>query len=270
MRRWSPLAAGVVGIVVFGVVWELFVRLASVREFILLPPSTIAGELLDQPRLYLEAAAVTGRHALSGLLLAAVIALLIGAAMATSRFLEQAAQPVLVLVLVAPWVAYFTSIVTWLGRGDPPVLFLVTLVCVPAYTFAAVSGLRSADPAARELLASVSASRPEVLWRLRLPAALPVLFATTRYAIGLALAAAYYGEGGNLTSLGEGGLGAIGRSAASLNRGRPLWATVLATALLGVLGLAIVSLLERVALRWHVSQRRVASGSVRPWRSWLP
>ena len=84
-------------------------------------------------------------------------------------------------------------------------LFLVTLVAVPAFTFAAVTGLRSSDPAARELLASVNASRPEVLWRLRLPSALPVLLATSRYVIGLALAAAYYGEGGNLTSVAEGG-----------------------------------------------------------------
>ena len=108
-----------------------------------------------------------------GIALALAISIVVGAVLASSRFVEQAAQPVLVLILVAPWVAYFTSIVAWLGRGDPPVLFLVTLVAVPAFTFAAVSGLRSSDPAARELLASVNASRLEVLWRLRLPSALP-------------------------------------------------------------------------------------------------
>ena len=192
----------------------------------------------------------------SGSPLALAISLIAGAVLASSRFVEQASQPILVLVLVAPWVAYFTSIVAWLGRGDPPVLFLVTLVAVPAFTFAAVAGLRSSDPAARELLASVNASRLEVLWRLRLPSASPVLLATSRYVIGLALAAAYYGEGGNLTSVGEGGLGTIGRSAASLNQGRPLWATVFATVLLGVIGLGLVSLIERVLLRWHVSQRQ--------------
>ena len=88
----------------------------------------------------------------------------------------------------------------------------------------------------------MNASRLEVLWRLRLPSALPVLLATSRYVIGLALAAAYYGEGGNLTSVGEGGLGTIGRSAASQSQGRPLWATVFATVLLGVVGLGLVSL----------------------------
>ena len=43
----------------------------------------------------------------------------LGAVLAASRFLEQAAQPVLVAILVAPWVAYFTSIVVWLGPRRP-------------------------------------------------------------------------------------------------------------------------------------------------------
>ena len=137
---------------------------------------------------------------------------------------------------MAPWVAYFSSILVWLGRGDPPVIFLVAFVCMPVFVFAAVAGLRSADPAARELLASVDASRVEVLWRLRLPAAVPSLLATARYVTALALAA-YYGEGGNLSNEG---LGAIGRRAAN-GQNAVLWATVLATVLLGVAGLALIT-----------------------------
>ena len=142
--------------------------------------------------------------------------------LASSRFLEQAAQPVLIGVLVAPWIAYFSSIVLWLGSGDPPVIFLVAFVTTPAFVFATVAGMRSADPAARELLASVDARRVEVLWRLRLPSALPTILAAARFNLGLALAAAYYGEGGNLTNAG---LGAAGRRAIGQNADA-LWATI--------------------------------------------
>jgi NitT/TauT family transport system permease protein len=251
-------AAGLVGIAVFGLVWELFVRIFDVRPFILLPPSRILAELGDNPRYYLEAAAVTARHAAAGLVISLVVAVLIGAVLASSRFVEQAAQPVLVGVLVAPWVAYFTSIVVWLGRGDPPVIFLVAFVTTPAFVFATVSGMRSADPAARELLASVDASRFEVLRRLRLPSALPSILAAARYNVGLALAASYYGEGGNLTTTG---LGAAGRRAANQNAD-VLWATILATVALGVVFLGVLSVIERVALRWHVSQRVRAGARV--------
>ena len=253
MRTRTAVVAGVIGLAVFTLVWELFVRLLDVEPFILLPPSRIIDELLERPGFYLEATLVTARHALAGLAIAVVVAVLLDSVLASSRFLEHAVQPVLMLVLVAPWVAYFTSIVVWLGRGDPPVVFLVALVTMPAFVFATVAGLRSADPAARELFASVDARRWEVLWRLRLPSALPALLATARYGSALALAAAYYGEGGNLTNEG---LGAVGRRAANGQNGPVLWASVLATVLLGVVFLTLISLAERVLLRWHVSQRR--------------
>lgn len=261
--------ATVVGTLVFGAIWELAVRVFDVREFELLAPSKIVTELRTRPRFYFDASLVTGRHAILGLVLALGVALVLGAILSTSRFVEQAAQPVLILILVSPWVGYFTSIVARFGSGDPPVIILATLVSVPAFTFATVTGLRSADAAARELLASVNASRGEVLWRLRLPSALPNILSTSRYVIGLSLAAAYYGEGGNLKT---DGLGAIGRRAASNSQGRLLWASVFATALLGVIGLGTVAALERILLRWHVSQRRGSptSGAARSRRRLLP
>jgi NitT/TauT family transport system permease protein len=253
MRTRRLVLAGITGVVVFGLLWELLVRVLDVKPFILMPPSRIVSELLDHPRFYFDAALVTARQATAGLLIALVVAILLGAVLAASRFAEHATQPVLVLILVAPWVAYFTSIVVWLGRGDPPVIFLVAFVTTPAFVFATVAGLRSADPAARELLASVDAGWWEVLWRLRLPSALLAVLAAARYSVGLALAAAYYGEGGNLSNEG---LGAAGRRAINAQNGPILWATVLATVLLGVIGLGIISIIERTLLRWHVSQRR--------------
>ena len=116
----------------------------------------------------------------------------------------------LTLILVTPWVAYINSVVLWLGRGTPPILFMVAFVSFPAFTFATVAGLRSADPAARELLASVEASRWEVLWRLRLPSALPSLFTAARFNVGLGLAAAYFTEGGALSPDGLGWVGVAG------------------------------------------------------------
>ena len=62
------------------------------------------------------------------------------------------------------------------------------LVLLAFRRFGVVGGMKSADPSARELLASVDASRWEVLWRLRLPSALPSILTTARFAIALALA----------------------------------------------------------------------------------
>ena len=217
------LLAPVVGILVFLGAWELLVRAGNVRPFVLRAPSRIVRYLAQHPSGYASAAWVTIQHAAIGTIIALLVALLLGSAMAASEFFEHAAQPVLTLLQVTPFVAYIASVVLWIGSGTKPALFIVALVCMPAFTFATVDGMRSADPATRELLASVDAYRWEVLWRLRLPSAMPSLFTTARYNVGLALIAAYLVEGGNYAAQG---LGFVGKRAAALNQGDALWAAI--------------------------------------------
>lgn len=246
------VVAPIVGIAVFAIVWEAAVQIFDIRRFVLLPPSAIFDTLTAFPGFYLDNALVTARHVILGMSVALCFAIVVGSLMAASRFVEEATQPVLILVLVTPWVAYITSVVLWLDGGDPTIYFMVAFTSFPVFTFGVVGGMKSADPAARELLASVNARPWEVLWRLRLPSALPSIFTTARFALGLGLAAAYFSEGSALTT---DGLGAIGRRAASFNDAEVLWTTIVCSALLGIAGLAVVSVLERMLLRWHVSQR---------------
>ncbi len=144
------------------------------RPFVLLPPSEIISTFLETPGFYLEATLITAWHLGLGLAISLALSLAVGALLAAFRPLEHASQPLLVLILVTPWVAYINSVVLFVGRGNPSIIFLVSFVTVPAFVYAIVSGMRSADPAARELFASVDATRWEVLWRLRLPSAVPV------------------------------------------------------------------------------------------------
>lgn len=246
------VVAPIAGIVMFGIAWEALVQLFDVPRYVLLAPSTIMRELADQPGFYLTHSLITARHVALGVAISLAVSIVVGAVLAASRFVEEAAQPVLILILVTPWVAYITSVVLWLDGGEPTIVFMVAFTSFPVFTFGVVGGMRSADPAARELLASVDASRREVLWRLRLPAALPSVFTTVRLSIGLGLAAAYFSEGSALTT---DGLGAIGKRAASFNDADTLWATIVASALLGAVGLMALTLAERRFLRWHVSQR---------------
>jgi NitT/TauT family transport system permease protein len=103
-------------------------------------------------------------------------------------------------------------------------------------------------------LASVDASKWEVLWRLRLPSALPSLFTTGRFSIGLALAAAYFAE---TKALDPKGLGVIGQRASldQTSGAEVLWTTIFCTAALGITGLMVLTVAERTLLRWHSSQR---------------
>jgi NitT/TauT family transport system permease protein len=251
MNRLRTLAP-VIGLIVFFGLWEAFVQLRDVRPFVLAAPSDIVRYLAKAPDDFARASWVTARHALVGFAIGLIAAVLIAAPLAAWSFLDRAVQPVLVLVQVAPFVAYIGSVVLWLGSGDPPVRFMVALVSMPAFVFAAVAGMRSADPASRELLASVDASRWQVLWRLRLPSAMPSLLTTARYDLGLALIVSYLVEGSNFA---DSGLGAIGKRAAANSIGDAVWATVFCMVALGTIGLIGIGLLERWLLHWHASQR---------------
>lgn len=245
--------AALVGIVVFLGAWETFVRVFDVRRFVLRAPSAALRHLWNERDTFLSAAWVTVQHAGGGLFIALLIGLVVGAALAASPFLEHAAQPVLTLVQVAPWFAYVSSVVLWLGSGTPPALFMVALVCVPAFVYATVDGMRSVDPATLELFRSVNAGRAETLWRLRLPSATPALFTSARFNVGLALAAAYYVEGANFSNSGVGAIGK--RAAASAAGADTMWAAVFAMAILGVLGLLVLAVVQRATLHWHATQR---------------
>jgi NitT/TauT family transport system permease protein len=253
--KWSrSILAPLTGIVVMLIVWETIVRVFEIRRFVLLAPTAILSELASDPSAYWDNTLVTARHMVIGLTISMAIALVVGSIMAASRFIDEAIQPIFVVILVTPWVAYATSIVIWLGFGDRPIIFLAAFVTFPILTIGVVAGMRGADPAARELLSSVNASKWEVLWHLRLPSALPTIFTTSRIAVAIGLGATYYAEG---SSLSTSGLGAVGRRAAlDQTRGAEvLWTTTFCAAALGIAALVVVSLSERFLLRWHASQR---------------
>ena len=207
--RWT-----LIGAIALVAAWEALVRALDVRPYILRPPSAIVSTFADTPTFFLGDVVDTAGHLAAGLAISVVVSSVLGAAMASSRRLEHAAAPLLVLVLVTPWVAYITSIVVWVGRGTPAIVFLVAFVTVPAFVYAVVGGMRGADPAARELFASVDASRWEVAWRLRLPSALPGVLTAARFNVGLGLGAAYFAEGATSNTQGN-GLGETGKRAAS-------------------------------------------------------
>jgi NitT/TauT family transport system permease protein len=259
-RATRMMIAPAAGILVFLAAWELLVEIGNVRPFILRSPSDILDYLGRAPGDFAGASWITAWHALGSLVIALILAILIGAFLAAWPPLERAAQPILILIQVTPFAAYISAVVLWLGSGNPPVLFIVTLVCAPGFTFAAVAGMRSAEPASRELFASVDASRWQVLWRLRLPSAMPSLFVAARYNVGLALIAAYLVEGSNFDNRG---LGSIGKTSAALNESDPLWATIFCMAMLGTIALLAIGLLERIVMHWHASQRSVGTGPVR-------
>ena len=87
-----------------------------------------------------------------------------------------------------------------------------------------------------------------------MPNALPYLFSAARIAVGLALIGAILGEFFAYVSRGLGWAVAV---AQNHNLALQVWGSIYVLASLGAIAIALISLAERVTLRWHNSQTTV-------------
>jgi NitT/TauT family transport system permease protein len=244
-----PLLAAALALVL----WEAWVRWRDVADYLLPPPSAVLATLRDDPGRYTLAARTTLIEALGGLAVGAGAEFLLAALMAHSRPLERALYPLALLVKVTPVIAVAPLFVIWFGFGIWPKVLIAALITFFPMLVNAVTGLRDVDPAAHEFLRALHASRLQVFWWLRLPAALPYLFAALRISVPLALIGAVVAE----WMSGDAGLGQVLLIANGDFDTAALFAAVFTLALLAVMLTGALALAERRLLFWHDASRDV-------------
>lgn len=238
--------------------WEGVTRLLNIPAWLLPPPSAIAAAADRDAVALLSAALTTGRSALMGFGLSAGVGVLAAVLLSSSRLLERAFYPYTLFLQTVPIIAIAPLLVLWFGPGVRAVTassFIVSLFPVIANT---LSGMRSVEPALRDLFRLYGARRLATLWKLELPAALPHLFTGLRVASGLAVIGAIGGEFVAGFSEDAAGLGILVLSAYRQLRTDLLFAAVLAASAVGLVLFGAVSQAgSRLLRRWHPS----ASGS---------
>jgi NitT/TauT family transport system permease protein len=184
-----------------------------------------------------DAALFTAKEAFVGFLLGASVGFLIAIVLVHSSLLQRGFLPYIVASQTVPILAIAPMVVVWLGGRGLPGWFSVSVIA--AYltffpvTINALRGLQSADPRAMELMHSYAASRWAILWKLRVPAALPYLFAAFKIAATASVVGAIIGE--LPASIQEGLGGAILNFNQYYASSPPsLWATNIIAALLGI------------------------------------
>ncbi len=247
-----PLAA----FVVLVGAWEALARALHVPEYLLPPPSAVARAAGAQLPALLAAASVTARAALYGFVLSAVFGTLAAIVLASSRPMERALYPYTVFLQTVPIVAIAPLLVLWFGAGMRAVTVSAFIVSVFPVIASALSGIRSADPALRDLFRLYGASRLATLTKLQLPSALPSIVTGLRVAAGLAVIGAIVGEFVAGFSESGAGLGILILSSYRQLRTDLLFAAVGFASGLGLLLFGAVSLLGYLLLRrWHASFR---------------
>lgn len=138
--------------------------------------------------------------------------------------------------------------VIWFGFGWEPKLAIAAMITYFPVLINAIVGLRDVDPSALDFLRSLRASSFEIYRILRVPSALPYLFAALKIAATLSLIGAVVAE---FFAAGQGGLGAVIALENRELRLDRLFAAVVMLTGIGVFLNIVISIAERFWLSWH-------------------
>ncbi len=224
------------------------ITMPSLRSIVsaLFEPARVNGPLLIT--VLLKAAAFTAKEAVIGFALGASVGFILGALLFQSKLLQRGFMPYLVASQTVPILAVAPMVVVWMKSGWQSVAVIAAYLTFFPVTINTLRGLQSADPRAVELMRSYAASPWTVLWKVRVPAALPFLFAAFKISATACVVGAIIGE---LPSSIQDGLGGAILNYAQYYSIEPadLWATNIIAALLGIVFFLVVVLVERLVVR---------------------
>jgi len=206
-----------------------------------------AGQLLTATR-------VTGEGALAGLGLSLLVGTAVAFVFSQSRLIQRAVYPYAIFLQTVPIIAIAPLVILWCGYGFFSVVVVAFILSLFPIINNVTAGLTTVDPNLLELFAIHNATRMQVLFKLRLPNAVPFLVAGARIACGLSVVGAIVGEiyaGSRSDAFGLGYL----ISATSVNLETSyLFAVVFCSTLLGVAIFSSASLIGATILaRWHTA-----------------
>ncbi|HEX8688618.1 MAG TPA: ABC transporter permease [Solirubrobacterales bacterium] len=250
MRRWAPpivALAALVGAWQVAATTDAIADALNLEPFLVPSPSEIAEALWENRALLADNAWVTLQEILLGFLCGLVAGIALAVAIHLSTGLRLALYPLLIASQTIPILVLAPILVVWFGYGMGPKLALVALICFFPVTVATAAGLRAVDGEAIKMMRSLDASRPQLLWRLEAPTALPFFFNGARLAAVFAPIGALFGEWAGA----NGGLGHM----ILLDNGQLETARVFAAALvltaIALFLFALLALAERRVVRWR-------------------
>jgi len=235
------------------VAWELVVRLKGIPPYVLPAPSLVFATLVSDWPILSESLAVTLVTTLEGFVLALIGGVGLALLFNLSRLVEYSLYPYAVVLQVTPVVAIAPLLLIYLPQ-QAAVLACAWIVAFFPVLANTTLGLNSVDHNLVDLFRLHGASRTQVLWRLKLPSALPYILGGLKIAGGLSLIGAVVAEiAAGAAGAGSGLAYRISESGYRLNIPR-MFAALVLLSVVGILIYFALSLLSHLLLRrWHES-----------------
>jgi len=208
---------------------------------------------------------ITLAEAVFGFLIGAGVAIALAVSSSLSENFGRYVSPYAVVLNVTPGIALTPIIIAWFGYGMGSKIALAAVICFFPIFVNTLTGLRQTDADREELFRSFGASQRQVFLQLRVPAALPLMFAGLKIGLTTALIGAVVAEFAQATA----GVGVLmARFSFALDMASSL-ATLLSMTLIGLMLFYTMEFLDDRIVFWRREARlsAVSRARARAWSS---
>ena len=211
---------------------------------------TTANKAVTSKRSLVYHGGITLSSTLLGFVLGTALGIGLAILVVHSRVLDKSLMPWVISSQTIPILAIAPMIIVVLNAigisGLLPKAMISTYLSFFPVTVGMVKGLRSPEAIQMDLMKTYSASPAQALWKLRLPSAMPYLFASMKVGVAASLVGAIVGE---LPTGAVAGLGARLLSGSYYGQTVQIWSALIAAAVLAATLVALIGMAERLALK---------------------
>jgi len=206
-------AASLALLVAFLAAWQWGPGLMGIPPFIIPPLSMVFHEFLRMMAVsaLMTHTGITAAEVIAGFVLGSLLGALFGYMLGMSPTAEFALSPYILILQIAPKVAFAPLFILWMGFTVYPKILVAILIVFFPVMVNVLTAIRGVDPDLINLARAFKATRAQIFWKIEFPASMPPLFAGLRIGSTLAVVGVVVGElvGGNmglgyLLSFGEG------------------------------------------------------------------
>jgi NitT/TauT family transport system permease protein len=257
--RVSAVLAPVAVVIAVLAFWEAGTRAFGVPAFLLPPPTAVVGAMVKHAPLLAAGAWVTTIEIVLGFALSIVVGIPLALMIFLWPAFARAVLPLLISSQAMPKVAVAPLLLVWFGFGLMPKVLIAFLIAFFPVVINTAAGLAAIEPEKIFLARSMGLGAMDTFFKIRLPDALPAIFAGLKISITLAVVGAVVGEFVG----GDAGLGYLLMVANGSMDTQLLFAGIVWLTILGVVLYLLVELAERLAIPRHIiASERAAGGSL--------
>lgn len=176
------------------ILWQFVVFVFEIPNYILPAPLVVLKTLFIQRSYFINHSFVTIIEILLGFLIGSFLGFVLALGIASFKFLEKVLYPLLIFTQITPKIAVAPLFLIWFGYGLLPKIIITALMCFFPIVINTVKGLKCVHPDLIDLMHSLSATKKQILYTIRLPNSIPFIFSALKLSITLSVIGAVIGE----------------------------------------------------------------------------